>query len=170
MNTPRDNARARGLWSETASSPVPSSRRAGDAAFTLVEAMVVVMIISVVMGLIVGLYRHAERVSKTTQARTEMGELSEALATYYLEVREYPVVPNLSATNLLAEPLPWRHSTQSNSSDTFSTLLPAGLTAFDPWERPYQYLYDTNATSDSYRLYSLGPDGEISHDDILIQD
>lgn len=140
------------------------------AAFTLVEAMVVVMIISVIMGLIVGLYRHADYASKVAQTRAELGEISQALETYYLKAGEYPSVQGAQATNLFAHILPWRRSDSATADTPFSALLPTDITGNDPWSEPYLYRYDTNVTVHSYRLYSLGPDGEESHDDISIQD
>ena len=133
----------------------------GRIGFTLIEVMSVLLILSILFGLILGLYRHASESSKTARMSADIGILNDALSRYVSEFGEYPAPePNDGDvyTNAVAEFWDEPFHTESvldsiQSNHTLRAFLPADFTAIDPWGHPYMYLYSTNAPL-SYKIYT----------------
>ena len=117
--------------------------------FTLIELMVVLAIIGVLAALIVPNVLGRADDARVTAARTDVGNLMQALKLYKLDNQRYPS----SAQGLQAlvvrpttEPLPmnWK---------PYLDKLPA-----DPWGRPYMYM--NPGLKSEVDVLSFGADGQ----------
>lgn len=129
-------------------------RRAG---FTLIELVLVLTIISVLVGAGIFMMMGNVEVAKETRVETDIKTLMTQLKLY--EARN--ATPPTTEQGLGAlverpdtEPLP----------DRWSQLLEEPL--IDPWNRPYEYSYPAKRSKRAYDIFSLGPDGVESADDI----
>jgi general secretion pathway protein G len=117
--------------------------------FTLIELMVVLAIIGVLAALIVPNVLGRADDARVTAARTDVGNVMQALKLYKLDNQRYPSsAQGLQAlvTKPSTEPLPmnWK---------PYLDKLPA-----DPWGRPY--LYMNPGLKGEVDVLSLGADGQ----------
>ncbi len=157
--------------------PVGANRtvRCRRLAFTLLETLTVLLILSLLAGLTVGQIRLAKVRRDEAHARAELALLGHALEQYRAAFDEYPpsvraegdTPDTVAVTNILA----WTHAPawilSDGVDDTFclGNFLPSaeqqrsisGFSGLDPWNHPYWYRHDPEAAPDSYLLYSQGP-------------
>ena len=136
--------------SDTASMNRPPPRRGRVApGFTLIELMVVLVIIGVLAALIVPNVLERADDARVTAARTDVGNLMQALKLYRLDNQRYPTAEQ-GLQSLVARPevgpLPpnWKR---------YLDKLPA-----DPWGQPYQYL--NPGVHGDIDVFSFGADGQ----------
>ena len=136
--------------------PVPSSSRCRSAAtfrrqrgFTLIELMVVLVILGVLGALIIPNFLDRADDARVTAARTDVGNLTQALKLYRLDNQRYPTAEQ-GLQALLVKP-----STGPVPGNWKSYLdkLPN-----DPWGRPYQYL--NPGVRAEVDVLSFGSDGQ----------
>jgi len=124
-------------------------RRAGQAGFTLIELMVVLVIIGVLAALIVPNVLDRADDARVTAAKTDINNLVQALKLYKLDNQRYPTAAQ-GLQALLAKPtagpIPsnWKH---------YLDKLPS-----DPWGQPYQYL--NPGIKGEIDVFSFGADGQ----------
>ncbi len=117
--------------------------------FTLIELMVVLAIIGVLAALIVPNVIGRADDARVTAARTDVGNLTQALKLYKLDNLRYPT-PEQGLQALVArptsEPVPpnWK---------AYLDKLPN-----DPWGRPYQYM--NPGLKGEVDVLSFGADGK----------
>ncbi len=117
--------------------------------FTLIELMVVLAIIGVLAALIVPNVLGRADDARITAARTDVGNLMQALKLYKLDNQRFPTTEQgLNALILkpTTEPVPgnWK---------PYLDKLPS-----DPWGRPYQYL--NPGIKGEVDVLSFGADGK----------
>ena len=125
----------------------PSARR--ERGFTLIELMVVLAIIGVLAALIVPNVLNRADDARVTAARTDVGNLMQALKLYKLDNQRFPSgEQGLNALILkpTTEPVPgnWK---------PYLDKLPN-----DPWGRPYQYM--NPGIKSEVDVLSFGADGQ----------
>jgi general secretion pathway protein G len=117
--------------------------------FTLIELMVVLAIIGILAALVVPNVLGRADDARITAARTDVGNLVQALKLYKLDNQRFPTAEQgLQAlvAKPTAEPTP-------NNWKSYLDKLPA-----DPWGRPYQYL--NPGLKGEVDVMSWGADGQ----------
>lgn len=127
--------------------------------FTLIELMVVMMILSTLAAMVLPRFAGRSEDSKKSAARADvLGNIANALDMYELDNGFYPATEQgLSALSQAPDspPIPASWKGPYVKRGEFR----------DPWGRPYQYR-SPGAMSNDYDLFSFGPDGVQSGDDI----
>ena len=132
-----------------ATMPLNRSLARKQRGFTLIELMVVLAIIGILAALVVPSVLGRADDARVTAARTDVGNLAQALKLYKLDNQRFPTAEQgLQAlvTKPSAEPVPanWK---------SYLDNLPA-----DPWGRPYQYL--NPGLKGEVDVMSWGADGQ----------
>ena len=116
--------------------------------FTLIELLVVLVIIGVLAALIVPNVLERADDARVTAARTDVGNLMQALKLYKLDNQRYPTAEQgldalVRKPSAGAVPQNWK---------PYVEKLPN-----DPWGRPYQYA--NPGVKGEIDVYSFGADG-----------
>jgi len=138
-----------------------SQKQTRRAAFTLLEIMIVIALIALLAGVAI------TKVDKIFGGGQEqIAELfvdtgiKTSLTGYRINMGSYPTTQQ-GLQALLTSPEGSGSRWKGPYIDTKGGALP-----IDPWANPYQYRYPGTHNPDSYDLYSYGPDGVESADDI----
>ena len=134
---------------QQATVPAALPTRGSQRGFTLIELMVVLAIIGVLAALIVPHVLGRADDARITAARTDVGNVMQALKLYKLDNQRFPSAEQgLNALILkpTTEPVPgnWK---------PYLDKLPS-----DPWGRPYQYL--SPGIKGEVDVLSFGADGQ----------
>lgn len=127
--------------------------------FTLLEIMVVLAIIGLLVALAVsnlgGAYDNA-RIS--TADIFVKQSIKTPLFSYKIAMGDFPSTSE--GLQALATP-------PAGKADRWrGPYVQDGQIPLDPWKRPYQYRYPGTHNKEGYDVWSLGPDGQESEDDI----
>ena len=134
--------------------PSPLARRS---AYTLIEIMLVIAIISVLVG--AGIYYLSGNldIAKERRVETDLGTISTQLKTYEMEALFLPTTAqglDALVRQPTTEPIPPRWH-------ALFEKVP-----LDPWGTPYQYRCPGKHNPAKFDLYSFGPDRKESDDDL----
>jgi len=127
--------------------------------FTLLEIMVVLAIIGLLVSLAIANLDKIFGDAKVTTAQLFVRQsIKVPLTSYRMHLGDFP--STAEGLQALITPPPakadrWR-----------GPYLQDGKMPLDPWSRPYQYRYPGTHNKESYDLFSFGPDGIESEDDI----
>lgn len=137
--------------------PQSPRRRRNSAGFTLIEVMVVIVILGILAALVVPRIMDQPDKARITKAQADIRGMESALKMYKLDNFQYPTTDQgLQALALKPESSPepknWK---QGGYIDRLRD---------DPWGNPYQFL--SPGSRGEIDIYSLGPDGRPSEDDI----
>ena len=180
MHTPKTVAATPGGAGFQPAVPPPRLVRCRRA-FSLLETMAVILILSVLAAIVVGQARLAKTRGEEARARAELGQVRAALERYRESFGSYPpsvaspgdTPEALEVTNLhvWAHAPDWCLADDVDESYCLRNFLPAsepdgktlpGFSGLDPWNRPYRYFHDPESAPDSYLLYSDGPELPVS--------
>jgi len=123
----------------------------GRSGFTLLELLLVLVILGVLAALVVPRLTGRGQDAKITAAGTDVNAIRNALDMYEIDNGRYPT-----------------------SDEGLGVLvgggerdyLRGGAVPDDPWGNAYAYRFPAERSSDAFDVYSLGPDGRESNDDI----
>ncbi|HEU5080221.1 MAG TPA: type II secretion system major pseudopilin GspG [Opitutaceae bacterium] len=127
--------------------------------FTLLEIMVVLAIIGLLVTLAISNTDKIFGNAKLTTAEIFVKQsMKVPLTSYRINIGDYPST---------SEGLQALVTAPANKADRWKgPYLQDGKLPLDPWGRPYQYRYPGTHNKETYDLFSLGPDGQESDDDI----
>lgn len=124
--------------------------------FTLIEVMVVVVILGILAAVLVPKVMDRPEQARIAKARQDIRAVEASLNLYKLDNYVYPTTDQgleaLVTKPSSPEPPHWKQG-------GYVDRLPV-----DSWDREYQYL--NPGTHGAIDIYSLGPDGQPSDDDI----
>ncbi len=124
--------------------------------FTLLEVMVVVVIIAIMAAAVVPAVLDNIDKSKISRVGTDLKSIETALNLYKLDNFNYP------STDQGLEALVSKPSGEPAAEGWTKPYLKK--LPIDPWNKPYKYL--SPGTHGDFDIYSTGPDGRQSDDDI----
>lgn len=132
-------------------------RPRGQAGFTLIEVMVVIVILGILAALVVPRIMDQPAKARITKAQADIRALESALKMYKLDNFQYPTTDQglqalVQKPDSSPEPKNWK---QGGYLDRLRD---------DPWGNPYQYL--SPGSHGDVDIFSLGPDQRPSEDDI----
>ena len=127
--------------------------------FTLLEIMVVLAIIGLLVSLAIANLDKIFGDAKVTTAQLFVKQsIRVPLTSYRMHLGDFPSTSEGLQALLTAPPAKadrWR-----------GPYLQEGKMPLDPWGRPYQYRCPGTHNKDTYDLFSFGPDGIESEDDV----
>jgi len=130
-------------------------RRENAKGFTLVELMVVIVLIGLLAGTVTVAVWPILFKGKASAAKTQLKTFSEALELYRLNHNRYP------------ETLDGLVQSDTEHNQPNGYLKATSEIPLDPWDQEYGY----GGTTDSYEIWSNGPDmSENTEDDIRISE
>lgn len=131
-------------------------------AFTLIEILLVIIILGILTAMVVPNFAGRAEQARTMAARTDIeANLAMALDLYRLDTGSYPTTEQ-GLTALLEQPTVFPVPDNWGGPYLKKKKMPE-----DPWRREYQYFSPGTHNQGSYDLFSLGPDGRESGDDIV---
>jgi len=123
--------------------------------FTLLEVMVVVVIIAVMGAMIAPKVIGNIEEARISTAKSDITNIKNSLQLYKLKNIQYPSTDQ-GLEALVSKP--------SGDPEPKSWSKMLDKTPVDPWDNPYKYL--SPGSHGDIDIYSLGPDGRQSDDDI----
>jgi general secretion pathway protein G len=119
-------------------------------AFTLVELLVVILIISMLAAFVAPRMFKGLGQARTKIARAKMAIIEDALARFYIACGRYP--DDSEGLDVLLVAPPDAEEEWNGPYLKLSELL-------DPWDNPYVYVAEGEVNPGSFDLISLGADG-----------
>jgi general secretion pathway protein G len=129
---------------------VPTRRkREQSRGMTLIEILVVLVLLSVIMTVVAGNYIGRGEKAKADAAKIEMGQISQTLDLYKLEIGRYPTTQ---------EGLQALVSAPAGVANWNGPYWKKQAVPKDPWGNEYKY--SSPAANAPYEIISLGADGK----------
>jgi general secretion pathway protein G len=135
------------------------SRRRRRTGFTLIEVLLVLVIL-VILGSLVGIQiRGAQKKGFVNAAKSQVGLFKSPLESYLLDVGQYPST-SAGLEGLRTAPAEAQGQGTLKWGGPYMDKIPA-----DPWGRQYNYASPGRHNSETFDVWSLGPDGADGTDD-----
>jgi general secretion pathway protein G len=125
------------------------SNRARQRGMTLIEILVVLVLIGIVLGIVGGNFIGKGEKAKADAAKIEIGQISQTLDLYKLEVGRYPTSQ---------EGLQALISAPAGVSNWNGPYWKKSTVPKDPWGNEYRYA--SPGSKGAYEIVSLGADGK----------
>lgn len=119
-------------------------------AFTLVELLVVILIISMLAAFVAPRMFKGLGQARTKIARAKMAIIEDALARFYIACGRYPDDSEGLDVLLVAPP---------DAEEEWNGPYLKRSELLDPWDNPYVYVAEGEVNPGSFDLISLGADG-----------
>ncbi len=133
-------------------------KRRAQAAFTLLELIMVMVIIGLLASLVVPRLAGRQKQAKLIAAQAQIKIFDGALELYNMDNDMYPTTEQgLDALvyEPISSPVPENWGGVGNLSYLKADMIPP-----DPWGNEYVYIYPGEYNTDSYDILSFGPDRE----------
>jgi general secretion pathway protein G len=125
------------------------SNRARQRGMTLIEILVVLVLIGIVLGIVGGNFIGKGEKAKADAAKIEIGQISQTLDLYKLEVGRYPTSQ---------EGLQALISAPAGAANWNGPYWKKSTVPKDPWGNEYRYA--SPGSKGTYEIVSLGADGK----------
>jgi general secretion pathway protein G len=129
---------------------IRTSKSSKRKAFTLVELLVVILIISMLAAFVAPRMFKGLGKAKADIARARMAIIENALGRFYIDCGRYPD-DSEGLEALMIQP--------SDTEDKWNGPYLKESDLLDPWNNPYIYIADGQYNIGSFDLISLGADG-----------
>ena len=125
-------------------------RRRGEAGFTLVELLLVLVILGILAAIVVPKFSGRTEQAQITAAVTQISSFKTALDAFEVDTGSYPKGEDGLQQLIVAPPdvTGWR-----------GPYLPSDIPK-DPWQHPYVYEYPGRINTSGFDIISMGPDGQ----------
>jgi len=124
--------------------------------FTLIELLLVLVILAVLAAVVVPKFTKRSEQARITASRTDIANMEVALDAFEIDTGRYPATDE-GIGALVEQP--------TDVKVWHGPYIKRGVPS-DPWENPYVYRCPGRYNTSGYDLYSFGPDGQESGDDI----
>ncbi|HZQ60242.1 MAG TPA: type II secretion system major pseudopilin GspG [Casimicrobiaceae bacterium] len=125
------------------------AKRAAQRGMTLIEILVVLTLIGIITGIVAGNFIGKGEKAKADAAKIEIGQISQALDLYKLEIGRYPTTQE-GLQALIQAP--------TGVNNWNGPYWKKNSVPKDPWGNEYRYT--APATNAPYEIVSLGADGK----------
>lgn len=133
-------------------------RRAQRLGFTLMELLLVLMILVVLASMAITTFTGTQEEALKNAAKGQVGIFKSAVNLYKFHTKEYPQ----ALDNLTQKPSDSRLANNWHGPYLDTTSVPQ-----DPWDRDYHFAAPGKHNTESFDVWSTGPDGQDgSADDI----
>jgi general secretion pathway protein G len=130
--------------------------------FSVIEILMVVTIMIILTAMIAPQFTHRAQQARVSVARVDVEvNLAQALDAYQMDNGFYPTTEQ-GLTALWVKPLSAPVPAYWNGPYLKKKTVP-----LDPWQNPYVYQAPGTHNQEAYDLFSRGPDGVPSADDIV---
>jgi general secretion pathway protein G len=136
--------------------PNLESRRRGSPGVTLVEVLAVMIIITILMGLVLGISAAVGRKQDMARATAHLEFIERIVQTYKDEYGELPSSLAVAGAKTTGKTGELVYTAKDDLGIPFN-----GSTPLDPWGQPFYYQRDPNLGRFYYLLGSFGPDGSM---------
>jgi general secretion pathway protein G len=128
-------------------------------AFTILEVLVVLFILGMLVTVLFRSFEGTIMRSQESVVRIFVNEsIRTPLMSYRIDMRSYPTTEQ-GLQALVTPP-------STNADRWRGPYLEGGKLPLDPWDRPYQYRYPGVRNPGGYDVFSFGPDGVDSDQNI----
>ena len=122
-----------------------------NAAFTLIEIMVVVIILGILAATIIPQFIGTTQDAKISAAKSQVAELESAVERFYVHLDRYPSADE--GLQVLVDP-------PANDDDKKWRGPYIKQLRNDPWGHPFQYVIPGTHNPTSFDIWSRGADGQ----------
>ena len=136
------------------------SRRRRRSGFTLIEVLLVLVILVILSSFVGVQISRTQKKALLKAAKAQIGSFETPLKEYQIEVGDFPSSSAGLEALRSAPPEAQGQGTSKWNGPYLDKAVP-----LDPWGRPYQYAYPGRHNSDSFDVWSNGPDGADGTDD-----
>jgi type II secretion system protein G len=131
-------------------------KKTPSSAFTLIELLIVIAIISVLAGLVLGAASSVQKKGARSRAEAEIAAIGAALESYKADNGDYPLGTNSNNSLVLVASLMPSPSVGGKVYYEFkSKWTNATLGALDPFGNAYGYIYTNGAPNNGTNNYDL---------------
>jgi type II secretion system protein G len=115
-------------------------------AFTLIELLIVIAIISILLTTVLSASRGVQEKGRRSRAEAEIAAVGAALESYKADNGDYPINTNSNSATLVSSLMP---TNGSKVYFEFKQKYTNPLGWVDPWLNNYQYNYTTNGSTNN---------------------
>jgi general secretion pathway protein G len=123
--------------------------------FTLIEVLLVLAILVVLASMVVTMFGGTQEQALKDAAKGQVGIFKSAVNLYKYHMKSYPA----GLEGLITRP------GDDASKDWHGPYIDASKVPLDPWDRPYKFAAPGKHNTDSFDVWSVGPDGQDGSED-----
>jgi general secretion pathway protein G len=134
----------------------PQAPQPSRTGFTLMEVLLVLVILVVLASMAVTIFGGTQEQAMKDAAKGQVGIFKSAINLYKFHTKSYPE----SLEGLISRPGDAKLAERWAGPYIDATKVP-----LDPWDRPYKFAAPGKHNTDTFDVWSVGPDGQDGSDD-----